>query len=174
MAGRTQGETVAPVVVGDEAAFARIVAAYDDEMYRVCLAVLRDPTVAADAVQAAWAIAWRKLPTLRDPESVRPWLMTIAVNEGKKLLGRATRRSKVEHPGDIPEQYVTADPATGVATIDLVAALERLRPDDRALLALRYMAGFNATELATALATSPDAVRQRLKRLMDRLREELR
>jgi RNA polymerase sigma factor (sigma-70 family) len=80
----------------------------------------------------------------------------------------------VEQLGDIPDQYASADPATGVATIDLIAALERLEPDDRALLALRYMAGFNATEIATALHARPDAIRQRLKRLVDRLREELR
>ena len=57
--------------------------------------------------------------------------------------------------------------------IDLVAALERLEPDDRGLLAMRYVAGFNATELATALGANPAAVRQRLKRLVDRLRGEL-
>ena len=45
---------------GDEVAFGRIVAACDDEMYRICMAVGRDPVIAADAVQSAWFIAWRK------------------------------------------------------------------------------------------------------------------
>ena len=57
--------------------------------------------------------------------------------------------------------------------MDLNAALDRLDPDDRALLAMRYGAGFNATELARATGRKPDAVRQRLKRLLDRLREDL-
>ncbi len=174
MAGQTRGETLSSAVAGDETAFARIVADYDDEMYRVCVAVCRDHAVAADAVQSAWAIAWKKLASVRDPASVRTWLVTVAVNEAKKLLKKRGRRSEVEHLGDAPDQYATADPATGVAMIDLIAALERLEPDDRALLTLRYMAGFNATEIATALDARPDAVRQRLKRLVDRLREELR
>ena len=174
MAGQTRGETLSAAVAGDEAAFARIVADYDDEMYRVCVAVCRDHAVAADAVQSAWTIAWKKLASVRDAASVRPWLVTVAVNEARKLLKKRGQRSEVEHLGDIPDQYATADPATGVAMIDLLAALERLEPDDRALLALRYMAGFNATEIATALNARPDAVRQRLKRLVDRLREELR
>jgi RNA polymerase sigma-70 factor (ECF subfamily) len=173
VAGQTQGETLSPVVAGDETAFARIVAAYDDEMYRVCLAVSRDRAVAADAVQAAWDIAWRKLASVRDPGAVRPWLVTVAVNEAKKLLRKRHRRSEIELLVDLPDGYATADPATGVAMLDLVAALERLKPDDRALLALRYMAGFSATEIATALQLRPEAVRQRLKRLIDRLREEL-
>jgi RNA polymerase sigma factor (sigma-70 family) len=96
------------------------------------------------------------------------------VNEARKLLRKRGRRLEVEHGGDIPDQHGAADPATGIATMDLIAALERLDPGDRALLALRYMAGFNATEIATSLGANPAAVRQQLKRLMDRLREDLR
>jgi RNA polymerase sigma factor (sigma-70 family) len=143
-------------------------------MYRVCVAICRDQSMAADAVQSAWAIAWRKLASVRDPERVRPWLIAVAVNETRKRLRRRARRFEVELIGEVPDRDTGADPATGVATMDLVAALGRLKPDDRALLVLRHVAGFNATEIATALGATPEAVRQRLKRLMDRLREELR
>jgi len=166
-------DVFASAAAGDETSFARIVAAYDDEMYRVCVAVCRDQTIAADAVQSAWTIAWKKLSSVREPERLRPWLVSVAVNEGRKLLNKRTRRSEVEHLGEAPEEPGAVDPATGIDTIDLIAAVERLEPDDRALLAMRYMAGFNATELASALGSSPSAVRQRLKRLMDRLREDL-
>lgn len=52
---------IASAVAGDDLAFGRIVAAHEAEMHRICVAVCRDQTIAADAVQAAWAIAWRKL-----------------------------------------------------------------------------------------------------------------
>ena len=51
--------------------------------------------------------------------------------------------------------------------------LKRLDPDDRALLAMRYGAGFDSNELALATGRRPAAIRQRLKRLLDRLREDL-
>ena len=57
--------------------------------------------------------------------------------------------------------------------MDLRAALDRLDPDDRALLAMRYVAGFDSNELALALGISPAGTRSRLKRLLDRLREDL-
>jgi RNA polymerase sigma-70 factor, ECF subfamily len=57
--------------------------------------------------------------------------------------------------------------------IDTRAAMARLDPDDRALLALRYLAGFDSSELAQALGMKPGTVRQRLRRLLERLREEL-
>ena len=57
--------------------------------------------------------------------------------------------------------------------MDLRAALWRLGPDDGALLVMRYGAGFNASGLAIATGKQPAAIRQRLKRLLDRLREDL-
>ncbi len=158
---------------GDAVAFGRIVAAHDDEMYRICVAVGRDPVVAADAVQSAWSIAWRKLGTLRQPERLRPWLVAVAVNEVKKLLKQQLRRSGSEVPLDGIEEGGGVNPATGITSLDLRAALERLGPDDRALLAMRYLAGFNASELSVALGLSPSGTRTRLERLLARLRREL-
>jgi len=171
---------LASAAAGDEVAFARIVEANDGEMYRVCVAVCRDHAIAADGVQAAWAIAWRKLGTVREPDRLRPWLVAIAVNETKTLLKRRRRRSLLEvHPDAIgpsggidPQGGI--DPDADVASIDLRDALERLDPDDRALLAMRYVAGFNATELAGALGISPSGTRTPLVRLVARLRQELR
>ena len=65
------------------------------------------------------------------------------------------------------------DPGGRVTDIDLINALARLEPDDRALLALRYVAGFDSTELARATGRSPSGTRARLARLLDRLRKEL-
>lgn len=55
-------------------------------------------------------------------------------------LRRTARRSEVEQVGEVVDRDTGADPATGVATIDLLAVLGRLKPDDRALPVLRYLA----------------------------------
>ena len=73
----------------------------------------------------------------------------------------------------LPNTAGGIDPATGIDVLDALAALDRLEPEDRALIAMRYVVGFDATELAAATGTSPAATRQRLKRLLDRLRQEL-
>lgn len=164
---------LASAAAGDEIAFARIVEAHDDAMYRVCVAVGRDPAIAADGVQAAWAIAWKKLGSIHDPTRLRPWLVAVAVNETKTLLKQRQRRARVEAYSDKDGRNGGVDPASTVGSIDLRDALERLGPDDRALLAMRYVAGFNATELAAALGISPSGTRTRLERLVARLRREL-
>jgi len=172
-ADRDFPRVVASAAKGDELAFARLVAAFNGEMHRVFVVVARDRAIAEEAVQAAWLIAWRKLGKVREPDRVRPWLVSVAVNEVKKLLKQRQRRLGRELPLDQAEEAGGVDPVTGIAAFDLRVALERLDPDDRALLAMRYVAGFNASELSVALGLSPSGTRTRLERLLARLRQEL-
>jgi RNA polymerase sigma-70 factor (ECF subfamily) len=159
---------------GDEMAFARIVDAFHEDMRRVCVFVARDPSIADDAVQSAWSIAWRKLGSVRDPARVRLWLIRVAVNETKKLLRKRGRRVEMELLAwRMDERSRGVDPQTGIDSLDLRAALARLGPDDRALLAMRYLIGYNATELAEVLGITPSGTRNRLERLTTRLRRDL-
>jgi RNA polymerase sigma-70 factor (ECF subfamily) len=172
---------VASAAGGDEVAFARIVAEHHEDMRRVCAFVARDEAIAEDAVQVAWTIVWRKLGSLRDPECLRAWLVSVAVNETRRLLRKRGRHPEVEWEGattgtpvgEAAELLAGDDPATRVGSIDLQVAMSRLDPDERALLAMRYGAGFNATELSVALGLSPSGTRNRLERLLARLRQEL-
>ncbi len=166
-------QEIESAAAGDQVAFARLVAAHHAELVRICHAVSRDRGLAEEAAQAAWSIAWRKLSTVQQPDRLRPWLVTVAVNEARKLLKARGRRDRIEVIGVPTERSGGVDPATGVASLDLQAALERLDPDDRALLALRYMAGFDAAELAPAIGLSPSGTRTRLERLLKRLRQDL-
>jgi RNA polymerase sigma-70 factor, ECF subfamily len=165
-------EAVALAAAGDEAAFARIIRAHHDDMTRVCFVICGDLDIADEAVQAAWPIVWKKLGSLRNECRLRPWLVSIAANEARQLIRRRRRRTVVELAvRDAATSGV--DPAGRVGDLDLANALARLDPDDRALLALRYVAGFDATELGRATGRSPSGTRARLARLLDRLRTEL-
>jgi RNA polymerase sigma factor (sigma-70 family) len=178
MTGRVDDELQLPGVVasaqaGDTMAFARIVAAYHDDMRRVCVVVCGDETIAEEATHAAWAIVWRKLATVRDPLRLRPWLVSVAVNEARQMLRRRRRQWLVEIPQDDSIDPGGADPADAIDAIDLRNALNRLDAEDRALLAMRYVAGFDATELSIATGLSPSGTRARLARLLARLEREL-
>jgi RNA polymerase sigma factor (sigma-70 family) len=165
-------DTVADAAAGDADALARIVRAHHDHMARVCFVICGDQDLAQDAVQSAWPLVWRKLGTLRDPDRLRPWLVSVAVNEARQLIRRQRRRPIVTEIPDVIGS-IDANPAGDAARIDLVVALEGLSADDRALLALRYVADFDATEIGRALGMSPSGVRSRLSRLLARLRTEL-
>jgi RNA polymerase sigma factor (sigma-70 family) len=163
---------VADAVAGDTAAFSRIVRAHHDDMVRVCQVIAGDVELAQDAAQAAWPIAWRRLGTLREPARLRPWLVTIAANEARRML-RSQRASRTTELATADVARIELDPAQRDPDLDLIASVRRLDADDRRILALRYVAGFDATEIGRAIGMTPSGVRSRLQRAVERLRREV-
>lgn len=171
-ADEQRGELLERAAAGDETAFARIVGAYHTDMRRVAFVVCRDPELAEDACQQAWQIAWRKLSSVREPTRLRSWLVAIAANEARKLSGKRRHRQVIEATVR-PVRLAHDDPSEDIELLDLERALGRLKDDDRVLLALRYRAGLDATEIANIRGVSASGVRARISRLLDRLRREL-
>ena len=170
--GAIPATIVSAAAGGDAMAFAQIVRAHHDDMARVCRVVCGDPELAQDAAQAAWPIAWRKLGSLRDPKRLRPWLVTIAANEARQLLRRQQRGRIVSiEVADVGSNV--DDPAERSSDGALLTAVRRLSADDRTLIALRYVAGFDATAIGRELNMSASGVRSRLSRLVERLRSEV-
>jgi len=165
-------ETLQRAVAGDEAAFARIVAAYHADMIRVAYGICGESDLALDAVQGAWLIAWRKLRTVREPEHLRSWLVAVAANEARHAIRRRRPGPVVEISVAMPDADAP-DPADEIQRLDLGNALRRLKPEERSLLAMRYGAELDSSEIGPLLGISASGVRARLFRIMGRLRKDL-
>jgi RNA polymerase sigma factor (sigma-70 family) len=163
---------VASAASGDQTAFARIVAAHHEDMVRVCHVITRDADLANDAVQEAWSIAWRELRRLNDPTRLRQWLVAIAANEARQQLRRQRRRVVTELRAEGPRDDEEGTQLWS-GRLDLRNALARLSPQDRQLLALRYIAGFDSAELSRVTGLTPSGTRARLQRLLAALRDDL-
>jgi RNA polymerase sigma-70 factor (ECF subfamily) len=163
--------TVERAARGDELAFARIVAMYQTDLVRVAYVVTGDRALAEDAAEAAWWIAWQKLSGLREVASLRGWLVAVAANEARKLVGRRQRHSIVELRLVPPES--PPDPGGDIDLVDLADALQRLDARDRAIVALRYVSDLESDEIGHLLHLSASGVRSRLARTLRRLRKDL-
>lgn len=165
-------ETVRSAATGDEAAFARLVAEHHASMARVAFVISGDAETTRDAVQSAWAIAWRRMKSLRDPSQVRAWLIAIAANEARQAIRRQRRERVADISGELDATGGT-DPGEDLDVLDLKRALLALTPEDRSLLAMRYAAGLDSYEVADQLGMSASGVRSRLARVIERLRIDL-
>jgi RNA polymerase sigma-70 factor, ECF subfamily len=127
---------------------------------------VRDRHVAEDLLQDTFHDALRSGTDLSHIANPEAWLFGIARNRALASLRRRRRfdaavRRLAQRSGR------GAEDAEVVAVRDL---LERtLAPEDRALILLRYLHGFEAVELAEMTKLSPAAVRQRLARARKRL-----
>jgi RNA polymerase sigma-70 factor (ECF subfamily) len=159
---------------GEREAFAELVERHHQELVRIAYAITGDIDSARDAGQTAWIKAWQRLPHVREPERLRSWLIAIVANEARQRI-RADRRRRVREivPLTAVEDGMSATTLSSAERLDLAAVLGHLSPNDRQLLAMRYLAGLTADEIGQALGMSASGVRTRLSRLMAQLREEL-
>jgi RNA polymerase sigma-70 factor (ECF subfamily) len=110
---------------------------------------------------------------LRDPERLRPWLVSVAANEARQLVRSRHRRHVAEIRVRLPDDALS-NTSEVAERLDLVDAVRRLKPEDRSLLAMRFVAGLDAAEIGAVVGMSPSGVRGHLSRLLERLRKELR
>ena len=166
-------ELLARARTGEREAFTELVERHHAELVRIAYAITGDLDAARDSAQLAWIKAWQRLPSIREPERLRAWLIAIAANEARQYL-RAHRRRRVREIAPVrPDDPLGQNSMTSIDRLDLAAALARLEPADRGLLAMRYLAGLSADEIGLATGLTASGVRTRLSRLIARLREDL-
>ena len=147
---------------GDQAAFVDLVRSRGDRLFAIAYRILRDVDRAEDAVQDALVIAWRDLPSLRDPDRFDAWSQRLLANVCIAHAGRERRRIANLRllPIDGP---ASPDELLSVADRDqLDRAFRRLTPEERTILALRYYLGYEPTEIAELLGAPAGTVRSRL------------
>jgi len=168
-----QADLLARARTGEREAFTELVGQYHADLVRIAYAITGDLDAARDSAQLAWIKAWQRLPSIREPARLRAWLIAIAANEARQNL-RARRRRQVREIDPRVQDALSAQNAIRSADrLDLEGALVRLEPADRALLAMRYLAGLTAEEIGAATGLTASGVRTRLSRLIARLREDL-
>ncbi|MEV8568406.1 RNA polymerase sigma factor [Streptomyces sp. NPDC051322] len=172
-----EAEVIARVRAGDVQAYARLVRAYTGIALRTA-AAFGAGAEAEDVVQAAFFKAYQALSRFREGASFRSWLLRIVVNETRNTVRSAVRlRSATGREAALTEAEPlipeSADPA--VAAIDderrkqLLAALDRLSPEQRLVVTYRYLLDMNEAETAEALGWPRGTVKSRLNRGLKKL-----
>ncbi|MFN8620795.1 MAG: sigma-70 family RNA polymerase sigma factor [Chloroflexota bacterium] len=158
---------------GDREAYADLIRSRGDRLYAIAQRILRDVHRTEDAVQDALVIAWRDLPDLRDPDRFDAWLHRLVVNACLKEATR-TRRAMANLHALPDEPASDVDEYRVIAVRDqLDRGFRRLPVEQRAILVLRYYAGFEPTEIADILGIPAGTARSRLHHAHRALRAAL-
>jgi RNA polymerase sigma-70 factor (ECF subfamily) len=140
-----------------------------DRAYRLAGLLLSDTHEAEDAVQDALVVAWQSFATLRDVERFGAWFDRILVNGCRDRLRRRNIVRFIPMDGGIDP--AGRDPFQAFLERDaLLAGLERLTPDERIVVVLRFWADLPLDEIAERLDWPLGTVKSRLHRALDRLR----
>jgi RNA polymerase sigma-70 factor (ECF subfamily) len=153
--------------------FERLYRSSRDDVYAYVAGLLRDPTAAEEVTAAAFERAYRKRNRF-DPQRGEPraWLFGIARNAALDELRRRGRQAELSaEPEDLDSLGADEDEERRERRLAVSAALARLQPGERELIALKYFAGLGNAEIAQVLGTSESNAGTRLHRAMTKLRE---
>ncbi len=164
---------------GDVDAYAALVRRHQDLAFRAAYLIVRDPDEAKDAVQEALVKAYRALGRFRPAAPFRPWLLRIVSNEARNRRRSLGRRAglALRVAEDRPDGGTAPSPEAAVLVHEqratLLAALERLRPQDRDIVTGRFLLELSEAEVAAALGIPIGTAKSRLSRALGRLRLDL-
>ena len=141
--------------------------ASEDAMYHVAKTLLYSDADCADAIQEAIVKAFSKLDTLKKDAYAKTWLMRILLHECYSVM----RKEKRVVPLEDYRQEEKAEEQKDYS--DLYEAIYRLPEEMRLSVTLYYLEGYSVREIATMMKTTESAVKNRLARARQRLRNEL-
>ena len=184
---------------GDGEAFRQLVGPYERELQVHCYRMLGSVADAEDALQDALLAAWQGLAGFEGRASVRTWLYRVTTTRCLNVRRSARRRQGTMPPGPAPpeptrlgevtwlepcpdslmEGLPDAEPgpearyeAREAISLAFITAVQRLPPRQRAVLILRDVLGFAASEAARILGTTEESVTSALKRARATLRHD--
>ncbi|HZL90344.1 MAG TPA: sigma-70 family RNA polymerase sigma factor [Pirellulaceae bacterium] len=147
--------------LGDEPAFAELVQRYDARLHYFLAKMFGETHRAEDALQEVWLDAWRSLPRLAEAGAWRAWLYRIARDRAhRELRKRRVPMSNLE--ACQPANSATDDKFSAEDLALVRSAIDRLTPEQREAVLLRYMEGMSYDEIASVTGCQVGTVRSRL------------
>jgi RNA polymerase sigma-70 factor (ECF subfamily) len=170
----------------EKGAFAKLVAAHSDQIYRLALKMLGNEQDAEDVLQDTFIKAFKNIDTFEGRSKISTWLYRIALNEAlmhirKRTTGLVDIDAGIEiDEGEvIPRQIVDwcclpEKELMGSETREAInQAITFLSAANRAAFLLRDVEGLSTQEAAEVLEISESALKVRLMRARLELRERL-
>lgn len=163
----------------------RLVHSYADSLLRVAMSFLPERAAAQDVVQDVFLRVLSTPPAWKSPAHEKAWLITATCNRCKDLLRSGAHRTRADEAlttardhndfavptAPSPEHHFITGTAPGANS--LADALQQLGPQQRAMVHLFYVEGYNAADIADVLDTTPGAVHTALSRARSFLRTHL-
>ena len=135
---------------GDTVAFDALFYRYRDGLFRLGLAITKDPSAAEEIVVDTFARAHRALARLEPDSSLRPWLYRVAVNLSYNRRPRkGVILSSLDDAVDEPLATEDGSPSHVAEQAELrrlvLGVVDELGPKHRLVVVLHYLNGLNLT-----------------------------
>jgi len=152
---------------GSAAAFDELFRLHWRRAHRAAYLVVHDAAAAEDIAQESFLAAVRNLDRFDRRRPFGPWLHRIVVNRAIDHARARALRAETELRTDLPAAAQSAGPPGS----ELLEAIGRLPPEQRAVIVLRHLLEYTPGEIAVMLDLPRGTVNSRLRRGLDAMRE---
>jgi RNA polymerase sigma-70 factor (ECF subfamily) len=164
---------------GSEAAFRTLTESFSTRVYDLCRQILGNPDDAKDACQETFIRLWSKLDRYDTTRSFAPWILKMATNVALNMLRERRRVPLAVGDGMWAEIPAATDASEAIeeqllSSAKLSAAIQLLRPQDRALLAYRFQQNLTGRQISEITGIPEGSVKVYIFRILANLRKRIR
>lgn len=161
-------ELVSAAKKGDRDAFSQLYQEVYKDLYKFALYCLKDPSDAEDAVSETVLDAWQGVDRLREDSAFRPWIFRILSAKCKRRMRSYVRRRSET---DLESADVPVSPGfESGESLELRRAMAQLSDEERLILSLVVVSGYDSGEAAAILGMNCNTLRSRQSRALAKLK----
>lgn len=160
---------VKKAIKGNFSAYSILVNNLKDDGYKIAYTILKNEQDSIDAYLQAVEKGLNNIHNLREVSYFKTWFLRIVINEAKNIISKNSKIMYLEEIREKDEQC-TED---NVNKLDLEIALEKIDPQVREMINLKYYMGYKLEEIAQILELPIGTVKAKMYSTLKFMRKEL-
>lgn len=147
---------------------------YADKVYRKCISFVKEESIAADLTHDIFIKVYTKLGSFKGTSKFSTWLYSITYNFCVDYIrkNKKTKTVSIDNEERVKDMEVeTVDDLAHIKGARLKVLLERIKPEERMILLMKYKDDMSIKEIQEILQVSESAIKMRLKRAKEKIKQ---
>lgn len=146
---------------GNKEAFSKIIKINKEYLYKTAFTYVKDEHKALDILQECIYRSFKGIRKLKEPKYFKTWITRILINCCMDYVNKENKLQYVEYDLNLPSEEVGLSKEE---KLDLYNALDKLRPEFRSVIILKYFDGLSIKEISEVMNISENTIKSHLSR----------
>ena len=162
-------ELVKEAKKGNNDAFSNLIKMYKKELYLIARSKLNNDDDIADCIQETILKSYKNIKKLKNNSSFKYWIIKILINECNNFYKKKERNELPIDNENIKEMFDLKNQIHN--SIDFGSIIKDLSIDEKQILTLYYVSGYNTKEIGKLLKKNDNTIRIKMMRAKNKLKE---
>lgn len=156
-------------IKGNFNAYSILVTELKSDGYKLAYTILKNEQDSIDAYLQAVEKGLKSIKNLNEPKYFKTWFLKIVINEAKNIIAKNSKVTFLEDVKDLKEDKEK----NKESKIDLENALQKVEPQIREMIRMKYYMGYKLEEISQILGLPIGTVKGKMYTALKNMRKEL-